>query len=86
MKSIFKTNQNKIVIGQTPNAPLIVWFISLVILYLPVTLPIKLFGTIELISFGAIFTWAWLEIFDGVNVWRRVLGSMAMIVIIVTRI
>lgn len=28
----------------------------------------------QLFAFGALFTWAWQELFDGVNYFRQVLG------------
>jgi len=62
---------DKYLLTQKPNLPIIVWAIA--------SIGAKLFdGTgrefFELVAFGAIFTWAWLEIFQGVNNFRRVLG------------
>ena len=78
VEKIFKTKGGKIVIWQFPNIPIIVWGVSLVIT--------KIFneGTIHTlastISFGAIFTWAYLEIFQGVNYFRRALGIVVLVV------
>ncbi len=78
VEKIFKTKGGKIVIWQFPNIPIIVWGVSLVIT--------KIFneGTIHTlastISFGAIFTWAYLEIFQGVNYFRRALGIVVLAV------
>ena len=77
-------NKKKFVIVQKPNLPLIVWFVALIISKLP--LHLLLVKILELISFGAIFTWAWLEIFFGVNYFRRILGGVVMLVIIYIRI
>lgn len=56
---------------QAPNFPLIVWFVFLLVERFTS-------GTVEavasLVSFGALFTWAWLEISDGVTPFRRLLG------------
>jgi len=38
--------------------------------------------TLELVAFGALFTWAWLEIFDGANWFRRLLGITVMAVLL----
>jgi hypothetical protein len=67
------------VIIQSPNLPLVSFIVF--------TILAKLFnkGTsghlFEVIAFGSIFTWAWLEIFSGVNYFRRILG---LIIIIIT--
>lgn len=74
----------KYIFAQTPNLPIIVWFVTLLLLFFPIP---KLFGEIiSLISFGAIFTWAWLEIFEGVNLFRKVLGVVVLTIIIINRI
>jgi len=62
---------DKYVLTQKPNLPIIAWAVT--------SLGAKLFdGTgrelLEIIAFGALFTWAWLEIFQGVNNFRRALG------------
>lgn len=79
-----KKNKKKFVIAQKPNLPLIVWFVTLLISKLP--LPLILIKIFALISFGAIFTWAWLEIFSGVNYFRRILGGVVMFIIIYLRV
>lgn len=76
MQRFFRDSQGKIIIVQKPNLPLIVWFVSFVVARLPLhAMVLQLAGTI---SFGALFTWAWMEIFSGVNMWRRLLGSVVM--------
>jgi hypothetical protein len=45
-----------------------------------------LFEGLDVIAFGAIFTWAWLELFDGVNYFRRALGATVLIGVIASRI
>lgn len=76
MRNIFKDKQGKTIIAQKPNLPLIVWFFSFVISLLQIhDLVTQLTSAI---SFGALFTWAWMEIFSGVNLFRRILGSVIM--------
>jgi len=72
------------VIFQTPNPPLITWFVAMVFTHI---LPYgQLNFAASLISFGALFTWAWLELFQGVNTFRRVLGATVLIFIVVSRL
>ena len=40
----------------------------------------------QTIGFGALFTWAWLEVFSGCNYFRRVLGVIVMIGLVVNRL
>lgn len=75
--SFFKDQDGKVVIGQWPNVPLYTWFGAMAGGWLP--LAEKVLVLLDLISFGALFTWAWLEIFSGVNLWRRFLGSVVMV-------
>ena len=84
MQNMFKDSNGKIVIAQKPNLPSIVWFVSYIASYLP--LHDSLLAFFSLISFGALFTWAWLEIFSGVNLFRRLLGIVVMIVILIYRL
>lgn len=71
-------------IVQKPNLPLFVWAVCTVLVWLTPS------GTLEdllrLINFGALFTWAWLEIFDGVSYFRRVLGAVVMAVLLINRL
>lgn len=76
--------QQKYVIFQFPNLPLIVWFFSFLLGFLFREGVIS--NLLSLVSFGAIFTWAWLEIFDGANNFRRCLGIVVMVFILVSRI
>ncbi len=74
---IFRDSDGQIVIGQPPNLPLIV---GLAATGLQVILPSG--GgqaALELIAFGAWFTWAWQEIFEGVNYFRRFLGLIVLL-------
>ncbi len=83
LTSFFKDSDGNVVIGQWPNAPLITWFGAMVATWLP--LSEKLIVLLDLISFGALFTWAWMEIFSGVNLWRRFLGSAVMVSVLLSK-
>lgn len=76
--------KQKYVFWQTPNLPIMVWFVALVLGKLLQQ------GTIHqilsLVSFGALFTWAYLEIFQGVNNFRRALGLAVLIFSIYIRV
>ena len=68
------------VIWQRPNAFLITWFVCTVSKWF---LHYKILGWIATI---AIIVWAVLEIYSGVNRFRRLLGVLVLILIIVNRV
>lgn len=76
----FKDKQGRIVIFQAPNSPLIGWFIFTLLSLLWSTNQPKIDYLFAMLSFGFIFTWAWLEITSGVNYFRRALGLIVLII------
>ena len=80
----FRDSEGKIVIAQMPNLPLLVGLgASLLQLVLPSG---NLQTGLDLVGFGALFTWAWQELFDGVNYFRRALGLVVLGGIIALRL
>lgn len=74
----FKDKNGKVVIGQMPNLPLIVWFVSFLMRKLPIENLIYQ-NTLEAISYGSLFAWAWMELFQGVNLFRRSIGLIVIV-------
>ena len=74
----FKNQRGETEITEGPNLPIIVFAIALAIAFISTGLLRELSA---LIAFGALFTWAWLEIFDGVNYFRRGLGIFTMLLL-----
>lgn len=73
----FKDKDGNLALTEQANLPLIVAVVSAIPALL---LGGNVFGVLtSLVSFGAFFTWAWLEIFDGVNYFRRALGVLVML-------
>lgn len=84
LQKTFLDKQGRITLWQNPNLPLIIWVVTIVLTKL---LPDGLFADLaSILSFGAIFTWAWLEIFEGVNYFRRFLGAIVMVLAVLSRI
>lgn len=74
---------------EKPNTPLITWAVCLFIGKILNHTTLQDSTTdrlIELIGFGALFTWAWLELFQGRNWFRRILGFTVLVIIISSRI
>ncbi len=74
---VIRDRRGQVVLWQSLNLPIIVWAAAKVLA--------KIFsrGTVhsffEVIAFGALFTWAWLELFQGVNYFRRGLGLIVLV-------
>lgn len=76
-------NDKSFALFQVPNLPLIVGLVCYGLNMLLANGKLDtLFG---IVGFGAIFTWAWLELFKGVNWARRALGLAVLILITVHR-
>lgn len=73
----FRDSNGNIVIAQPPNPPIIVWGVASLLKLIFTSGYINV--GLDLISFGSLFTWAWLELFQGVNYFRRTLGFVVLV-------
>jgi hypothetical protein len=80
----FRDQEGNIVLAQMPNLPLIMWIATTVLK--SVFASGKVYLALDTIAFGALFTWAWLELFDGVNYWRRGLGLAVLVGMVIQRL
>jgi hypothetical protein len=74
---IFRDSNGNIVIAQAPNLPIIVWGVASLLKLIFTSGYINV--GLDLIAFGSLFTWAWLELFQGVNYFRRALGFVVLV-------
>ena len=72
----FRDADGNVAVWDTPNVPLIVAMVSAVLQLLTTGRFSELMG---LLFFGALFTWAWLEIISGASMFRRVLGGFVLV-------
>jgi hypothetical protein len=79
----FRDSEGNLVIAQPPNLPLLVG-ITATVLELIVTSG-NIHIALEAIGFGSLFTWAWQELFEGVNYFRQALGLLVLIGLIASR-
>ncbi len=77
---LLKVKNGNIVIGQKPNWPIILWFFLM--------LGGAVFNRGILTSLSAMFLaiWAILELFEGVNYFRRLLGLTVLLYLVVSRV
>jgi hypothetical protein len=73
----FCDSEGNVVLAQPPNLPILVW-IGATLLKVVFT-DGSLHSILAVIAFGSLFTWAWQELFDGINYFRRVLGLIVLI-------
>ncbi|MBD3280080.1 hypothetical protein GF389_00965 [Candidatus Dojkabacteria bacterium] len=81
LSDFFKDKNGKIVIGQRPNAPLILWMLFFLLANLPMLSELR--EALSLVSNGFLLFWAILEITMGVNVFRRALGGLVLVVVLI---
>lgn len=81
---VFRDSEGNIVLAQFPNPPLIGWIAASLLQLIFTTGQVQL--GLETIAFGCLFTWAWEELFQGVNYFRRSLGLVVLVFSIFTRI
>ncbi len=84
IEKCYKDTDGKVVVAQFPNLPLFVWAIATLLGKVIPEGSANQF--LEIIAFGAIFTWAWLELFSGFTYLRRLLGLVILCLVVFTRI
>lgn len=80
---IFRDSDGNIVVAQMPNLPIILWVTASLLKLVFTTGEIN--TALDALAFGSLFTWAWLELFQGVNYFRRALGLGVLIAVMVSR-
>ncbi|MGL6338756.1 MAG: hypothetical protein ACRC80_06395 [Waterburya sp.] len=81
---VFRDSEGKIVIAQKPNVPIIVWFVASLLKLVFTTGEINL--GLDIIAFGSLVIWACLELFQGVNYFRRGLGLVVIVALLASKI
>lgn len=78
IEKCYKNKEGQVTLGQRPNVPLVVWLcVRVVLLLLPTTW--ALYSSLEVLAAGALFTWAWLELFYGATYLRRLMGIVVLV-------
>lgn len=73
----FRDSEGNIVIAQMPNLPILVWLAATLLNLIPTTNNIH--TGLDALANVSLFTWAWLELFQGVNYFRRALGFIVLL-------
>jgi hypothetical protein len=80
----FRDGDGNIVIAQKPNLPLIVGIVTSLLALIFTSGEIN--TVLEVLANGSLFTWAWLELFQGVNYFRRTLGLVVLIGLVASKV
>ncbi len=80
----FRDSDGNIVLAQMPNLPILVW-VAATLLKLLLTNG-NIHTGLDALAFGSLFTWAWQELFQGVNYFRRALGLVVLLGAIASRL
>ena len=72
-KNLFKTKNGDIVVGQRPNAPILIWFTTLLLSQIPQLDEVQ--SELLTLSTAALVVWALLELTRGINLFRRLIGA-----------
>ena len=78
--SFWRDADGKVVLAQTPNLPLIGWLIFAVLAGISGAGHWR--GAAGFVSSAFLFTWAYLELTQGVNYFRRLLGLVVLAVVV----
>lgn len=81
---LFQTKDGSYVYGQAPNVPILVWLVAAILARIPLLESIR--EPLQIIATVSLVVWAVLEVFFGVNVFRRMLGSVILFFIVFNRI
>jgi len=74
---LLKDKHGHIVIFQSPNLSELAFFLFTILSLLFRNGEIN--NLFKVLAFGCLFTWSWLELFQGVNYFRRLLGLVILI-------
>lgn len=81
---MFRDREGKIVIAQMPNIPIVVWFVASLLKLVFTTGEINI--GLDVLAFSSLIIWACLELFQGVNYFRRALGLVIIVGLLASRI
>lgn len=82
-EKFWENDHGQVVVWQKPNKLLYTWAICTFInLYVPLGWAVTLLGIVGLI---ALIAWAVMEIYSGVNYFRRLVGALVILILIFSR-
>ena len=81
---LFRDINGEIVVAQAPNLPILIWIAATLLKLVVKTDRLKI--ALDLLAFGSLSYWSFLEISEGANYFRRDLGVIVAIAIVTSLI
>jgi hypothetical protein len=79
---LFRDGTGEIVIGQAPNLPIVIWVSATLLKLVFKTGQVKI--ALDLLAVSSLLYWSFLEITQGANYFRRDLGVVVLIALIIS--
>ena len=79
---LFRDSAGQIVIWQPPNLPIVIWVSATLLKLVFQTGSVKI--GLDILAFSSLLYWSFLEITQGVNYFRRDLGVIVLIALIIS--
>jgi hypothetical protein len=79
---LFRDGTGEIVIGQPPNLPIVIWVSATLLKLVFKTGQVNI--ALDLLAFSSLLYWSFLEITQGANYFRRDLGVVVLIALIIS--
>lgn len=83
LSKVFKDKNGDIIVTQKPNLPIIIWFASIAFNFVYSRIEGNGLQIVSWLGSAALVVWALMEIFGGVNLFRRMLGAAALVVTLI---
>lgn len=81
-KKLFLDKNGRIVVAQFPNVPITIWFLGLLI---STIFPgLSYINFVNIIATSSLIIWTALEIYSGVNLFRKILGIAVLIILLIS--
>lgn len=79
-KKLFLDKKGHFVVAQFPNVPIIIWLATVILNRFVQAQPAN--TVLSIIGTASLTVWALLEIYSGVNLFRKLLGSVVLLYIV----
>jgi hypothetical protein len=84
LDNFFRDKNGEIVIGQPPNLPIIIWLVASLLQLVFKTGQVN--SGLDILATGSLLVWSILELFQGVNYFRRTLGLIVLVSLVASKI
>jgi len=79
---LFRDNTSEVVVAQAPNIPILVWIAATLLKLVFKTGQVNI--ALDVLAFGSLLYWSFLEITQGATYFRRDLGVVVLITLMVS--